>query len=108
MTSASSMQSFQSKRLFPTRTLLLVAAALVTPVLAGCACEDNGWQAVVAANAETAALPPVNCDFSNLNRLSKVSATLAQQADPRLLEIARLEAERDCYKAAVERARQRT
>jgi hypothetical protein len=78
------------------------------PALAGCACEDDGWQTVVAANAEAATLGPVNCDFTNLNRLSKVSATLTQQADPRLLEIARLEAERDCYKAAVERARQRT
>lgn len=85
---------------------LLMAVAVAVPALAGCACDDAGWKAVVAVNAEAAPLEAApNCDFGDLDRLSETSAALAGRADPKLLEIARLEAERDCYKAAEEKAR---
>jgi hypothetical protein len=103
------MQSFHSNERVPRGTWLLVAVALATPPLAGCACDDTGWKTVVAANAEAATLEGApNCDFGSLDRISKASAPLAERADPHLLEIARLEAERDCYKAAEVRARQRS
>jgi len=102
------MQSLFSNGHIPFSTLSLVAVALAMPVLAGCACDDAGWKTVVAVNAEAAMLDGApNCDFGSLDRFSKTSATLAERADPHLLEIARLEAERDCYKAAEKRARQR-
>ena len=79
---------------------LLLAVALAA--LGGCACEKEDWKTqVVSANGAP------NCGFAGLKRRSKVSAALVERADPNLLEIARLEAERDCYKAAEARARQR-
>ena len=102
------MQSFLSSDHSPPGAWLVVAVALATPTLAGCACDDPGWKAVVAVNAEAATPDRApNCDFGSLDRLSKASATFTERADPHLLEIARLEAERDCYKAAEIRARQR-
>ena len=95
------MRSFFSNEHFP-----FVAVALATLTLAGCACDDAAWKADIAGDAEAATLDGApNCDFDSLDRRSKVSATLAERADPHLLEIARLEAERDCYKAAEARAR---
>jgi hypothetical protein len=103
------MQSLFANRHFPLGTLSLVAVAVAMPALAGCACDDAGLKTVVAVNAEAATLDGApNCDFGSLDRISKTSATLAERADPHLLEIARLEAERDCYKAALARARRRT
>ena len=97
------MRSFFSNEHFP-----LFAVALATLTLAGCACDDADWKADIAGDAEAATLDGApNCDFDSLDRRSKVSATLAERADPHLLEIARLEAERDCYKAAEARARKR-
>ena len=78
----------------------LIAFALSTLTLAGCACDDAGWKTAVAYNSGAP-----YCDFDSLDRRSKVSAALVERADPNLLEIARLEAERDCYKAAEARAR---
>jgi hypothetical protein len=104
------MQSFRSNERFPRGTWLLVAVAFAAPSLAGCACDDAEWRTAVIAGDAEAATPDgaPNCDFGSLNRLSKASATFAERADPKLLEIARLEAERDCYKAAEVRARQRS
>jgi hypothetical protein len=102
------MRSFFSNEHFPLATWLFVAVALATLTLAGCACDDADWKADIAGDAEAATLDGApNCDFDSLDRRSKASAALAERADPRLLEIARLEAERDCYKAAEARARKR-
>jgi hypothetical protein len=102
------MRSFISNKHFPLATWLLVAIALATLPLAGCACDEAAWKADIAGDAEAATLDAApNCDFDSLDRRSKASAALAERADPRLLEIARLEAERDCYKAAEARARKR-
>jgi hypothetical protein len=87
---------------FPLATQLLVAAALAALTLTGCACDDAEWKTVVAADSGAP-----NCDFDNLDRRSKASAALVERADPNLLEIARLEAQRDCYKAAEAKARRR-
>jgi hypothetical protein len=79
---------------------LPIAFALATLTLAGCACDEAGWKTDVAYNSGTP-----YCNFDSLDRRSKASAALVERADPNLLEIARLEAERDCYKAAEARAR---
>ena len=98
------MQSLLSER-FPPYTWSFLAVTLVSLTSAGCACNGDEW---IADTAEAAAIENApNCDFGNLDQRSKASATLAERADPRLLEIARLEAERDCYKAAEARARAR-
>ena len=82
---------------------LLVAVALATLTLTGCACDDAEWITVVAADPGAP-----SCNFDSLDRRSKASAALVERADPNLFEIARLEAERDCYKAAEARARKRS
>jgi hypothetical protein len=79
---------------------LLVVVALAA--LGGCACENDNWKTEVVS-----ATGAPSCSFASLERRSKVSAALVDRADPNLLEIAKLEAERDCYKAAEARARQR-
>jgi hypothetical protein len=98
------MRSLFDKR-FPLFTWSLVAVTLASLAASGCACDGDDWTADVAEAATTENAP--NCDFGNLDQHSKASATLAERADPRLLEIARLEAERDCYKAAETKARTR-
>ena len=98
------MQSLFSER-FPAYTWSFFAVMLVSLTIAGCACDGDEW---IADAAEAAAIENApDCDFSKLDQRSKASAALAERADPRLLEIARLEAERDCYKAAEARARAR-
>ncbi len=98
------MRSYFSKR-FHLTTWLCAAIALATLMLAGCACDDADWKAIVPGDAEATAIDPPHCDYDNLDQSSKSSAALAERADPNLLAIARLEAERDCYKAAEARAR---
>ncbi len=98
------MRSLFDKR-FPLFTWSFVAVALVSLTASGCACDGDDWTADVAEAATTENAP--NCDFGDLDQHSRASATLAERADPRLLEIARLEAERDCYKAAETKARAR-
>ena len=89
----------------PRRTRLMLALSLAVLPLAGCACEDMDWLAIVAADAEAAVLHTApDCRIGSLARLSKTSATLAGRADPALLDAARRDAERACYRA---RARQR-
>jgi hypothetical protein len=91
-------RSAMSTSTFTARLLVFVALA----ALGGCACENEDWKTeVVSATAAP------SCNFASFERRSKVSAALVERADPNLLEIARLEAERDCYKAAEARARQR-
>lgn len=98
------MQSLFSER-FPPYTWSFLAVTLVSLTTAGCACDGDEWTADTAEAAVIENAP--NCDFGSLDRRSRASAALAERADARLLEIARLEAERDCYKAAEARARTR-
>jgi hypothetical protein len=101
------MQSLRSSDSYLVAARRLFKVSLATLPLAGCACEDLNWEAIIATVAEAAAFDaPTNCNADGLARLSKASAALAERADPYLLDIARLEAERDCYKAAEVRARQ--
>ena len=95
-------------RTTPPKVLALIVAA-TTALLSGCACADDFWAMAVArepGRAKVAVLE--NCDASPLPRLSKSAAELSARADPAMLEIARLEAERDCYKAAAFAAYQRS
>jgi hypothetical protein len=99
------MQNLFNERspLFTWSFVAVVTLASLTA--AGCACDGDDWTADVAEVATIENAP--NCDFGGLDQRSKASAALAERADPRLLEVARLEAERDCYKAAEARARAR-
>ena len=73
----------------PRRTRLMLALSLAVLPLAGCACEDMDWLAIVAADAEAAVLHTApDCRIGSLARLSKTSATLAGRADPALLDAA--------------------
>jgi type IV pilus biogenesis protein CpaD/CtpE len=88
------------------RSMIMAAAA---GLLAGCACEDDVWTTAVATEPEAVKVAALEtCDASPLPRLSKSAAELSARADPAMLEIARLEAERDCYKAAAFAAYQRS
>lgn len=89
----------------------LLAASIMALALAGCAWTEADWAEwdaafVTPAQAETLSEPRA-CESRNLAGLSKTSAALVGRADPHILEIARLEAERDCYKALELRARRR-
>ena len=92
------------------RQLVILAA---TVLLSGCVCEDGRWMdGTWMANTDISYVsdhpdPPPNCDIVRVARYSKSSAAIAERADPLLLEAARLEAERDCYKAAEAQLRQR-
>jgi hypothetical protein len=98
------MQSHFNER-FPLSTWSFIAVMLASLTAGGCACDGDDWTADVAESETIKSAP--NCEFDTLDQGSKASAALAERADPRLLEIARLEAERDCYKAAEARARAR-
>jgi hypothetical protein len=90
------------------RRLLVRGALIATAVLmSGCACNDADWESMVVSDAgafETLAAP--DCEGDKRAQFSKASAGFMERADPLMLEIARLEAERDCYKAAERRARE--
>jgi hypothetical protein len=98
------MQSLFNER-FPLLTWSFAAVMLASLTAGGCACDGDDWTADVAEAATIENAP--NCEFSSLDQRSKASAALAERADSRLLEVARLEAERDCYKAAEAKARAR-
>lgn len=81
-----------------------VAGALPAILLAGCACDDNLWEADIASSADAAEYAEtLDCDVRALGLPSEY----ARRADPETLEIARLEAERDCYKDAAARNAER-
>ena len=76
--------------------------------LLGCACSETEWDGMYATPEDVQLLPAGGrCEFGNLAHVSRTSAALAGRADPHMLELARLEAERDCYKAAAREARLR-
>ncbi len=81
-------------------------AIIATLLLPGCACSDADWDAAVGSRAEASgAMSEPDCDGEPLAQFSKATSSLMGRADPLMLEIARLEAERDCFKAAGRRAR---
>lgn len=90
-----------------TRGLLVRGALIATALLmSGCACGGADWDPMVVSDAEASeTLAAHDCEADKRAQFSKVSAGFMERADPLMLEIARLEAERDCYKAAERRAR---
>ena len=92
----------------PAKVRLMILAA-TTALLAGCACDDEFWMMAAANEPDGARVTSLaDCNARPLPRLSKAAAELSARADPATLEIARLEAERDCYKAAAFAAVQRS
>ena len=93
--------------LFGTRAKASVlCAGLVAAGLAGCACSDAELDAFFG-EPEFFTGGDADCQVRDLAHLSKASAHLAGRADPQMLELARLEVEKDCYRRAALRARQR-
>jgi hypothetical protein len=83
-------------------SIAIIAALL----LSGCACSAADWDPTTVSRAKAlGAIAEPNCDGDQLARYSKASSSFMERADPLMLEIARLEAERDCYRAAERRAR---
>lgn len=112
------------------RIRTIIAAGLAAATLTGCACGDyqdgDPWSAIVAYNGEPVAshggqawhesvpaavaasvdtAQPPDCKVKSIAKPPPGQAGAA--ADPNLLEVARLELERDCYKRAEEAARRR-
>jgi len=89
----------------PARYAVIVALAALA---GGCSCDPNDpWRAVTYIDdAEAATSPPApNCEAA-AKAAAKVTAGAAPDAvDPDLIEIARLEIERDCYRDAAANAR---
>jgi hypothetical protein len=90
------------------RSLALPACAAASLLLAACSCDDTDpWNATYIATTEAASEPgaagPPACDFET----ATVAEASGARVDPNLVEIARLEVERDCYKGAEEDLRQR-
>ena len=99
----------QRRPAFPSRAPAISAvlcAGLLCAGLAGCVGNDADWDAFFE-EPEYFALDAPDCQIKDLARLSKTSANLAGRADPQMLELARLEVEKDCYRAAAIAARQR-
>ena len=88
------------------RTYRNIAVTFLTFALMGCVCEDGVWMDGAWLEAEGAERPG-GCDIIGMTGYSKSSLTLAERADPQLLEAARLDAERDCNKAAEIKSRPR-
>ncbi len=91
-----------------TRLLVLPAAAGGSLFLGACSCDDAdpwGTTYIVSAEAETGRgeIAPPACDVET----DAVAESAGARVDPNLVEIARLEVERDCYKGAEEDLRQR-
>jgi hypothetical protein len=71
-------------------------------------CVEAGWDAAFTDPFEAETYSgPQTCEPEAQFKPSKTWSALVGRADPKLLEIARLEAERDCYKALERRARLR-
>ena len=85
------------------RSLALPACAAASLLLAACSCDDTDpWGATYITTAEAEVAPPA-CNFETAAAAEASGASV----DPNLVEIARLEVERDCYKGAEEDLRQR-
>jgi hypothetical protein len=86
------------------RGLRLAAAIPVSLLLGACSCEPEPWGATYITIAEAAHAPPACEVHANAAASAAASGT---HVDPNLVEIARLEVERDCYKGAEADLRQR-
>lgn len=84
----------------------ILFAGLLAVTLAGCVCSDAELDAFFG-EPEYFTEGDTDCRVRDLAHLSKASAHLAGRADPQMLELARLEVEKDCYRTAALRARQR-
>ena len=84
----------------------ILCAGLLAGALAGCVCSDAELDAFFG-EPEYFTEYEEDCQVRDLAHLSKASAHLAGRADPQMLELARLEVEKDCYRTAAIRARQR-
>ncbi len=83
------------------RLRALAAAGAFAFAVAGCACDDDllfAEQFLGVEFADAAAAP--DCKSGDLTGLSKSAARYARRADPKLLEISRRDAEKDCAKKA--------
>jgi predicted negative regulator of RcsB-dependent stress response len=87
-------------------------------LLAGCTnCDEfagfDAWHTMIVADASAAAayqqrgVAAPNCNIKGAERPAASSGNPAAYADPNLLEVARLELERDCYKDAEQSLRER-
>ncbi len=87
------------------RALLTGAAVAISLLVGACSCDDSDpWRATYISTAEAAYASPA-CDV-DAGAAAKVE-TPGTHVNPDLVEIARLEVERDCYKGAEENLRQR-
>jgi hypothetical protein len=82
----------------------MCGAAAVSLLLGACSCEPEPWGATYITVAEAAYEPPA-CEVDD-NAAASAAAS-GTHVDPNLVEIARLEVERDCYKGAEADLRQR-
>jgi len=97
------------------QALLSSAAALIALSLGACSCDDTDpWRATYISTAEAApqsvrvaAIEPPVCHVESSSSVETSAESAGAHVDPNLVEIARLEVERDCYKSAEERLRQR-
>jgi hypothetical protein len=87
----------------PRRSAACAAVAL-SLLVGACSCDDSDpWRATYISTAEAAYAPPA-CDVdASAAATAEASGT---HVDPNLVEIARLEVERDCYKGAEASLRQ--
>ena len=84
---------------------LAAALALATSPLAGCSCLEGGWETYVTWDADAAEFEgDPDCSMEAIEQRSKESAKLAENADPKLLDEARREAEHECASKHRERA----
>jgi len=98
------------------RTVALCAISAVAMLAAACSCDemDDPWhatyastaRAAVAAGTAPAALSPPECEVER-GAAAETRAAKGAAVDTDLLEIARLEMERDCYKEAEKALRER-
>jgi hypothetical protein len=84
------------------------AAVVLAGLAGGCSCDDmiDPWAPISITHAEAgeSGVAPPACEFEAAEATPKGASGTA---DPDLLEIARLEVERDCYKDAEESLRAR-
>ncbi len=80
------------------RALLICAAVALSLTVGACSCDDpEPWGATYITTAEAALAPPACEVDAGAAANAEASGT---HVDARLVEIARLEVERDCYKGA--------
>lgn len=83
------------------------AVAALALLLCACSCEDaERWRAATYISPAEAAAAPA-CEAETRAAVAATAEASGANVDPNLVEIARLEVERDCYKSAEESLRQR-